>query len=265
MLHQVEKCVEGLGVSATGSPSAEKQTFVRFQTEVSEFVDVCACWAHGDGGDLQIVSEAFRAILRTLQAQREEDERRGQVRIGRQFCGRGAKYMRSSIVKGLSVLMLGSVIMLASGASGSGAPPDKKPGLVGTWRVQVTLVDCQTGTPLSPAAFPSLLTFAFGGTTAEDTANPAFGPGQRGVGQGVWDYKGPRLVRVKSVAFINYTTAQSRGAHNPGFEAGEQTITQMITFKDGPNKWSSNAAIEFTDVNGVVYRQGCALATAQRF
>ncbi len=173
--------------------------------------------------------------------------------------------MRSSIVKGLSVLMLGSVIMLASGRRAAAEPGDQKARLVGTWRVQVTLVDCQTGTPLSPAAFPSLLTFAFGGTTAEDTANPAFGPGQRGVGQGVWDYKGRGTYVARSVAFINYTTQANPAAHNPGFEAGEQTITQTIMFLNGSDTWTSTAAIEFSDTTGTVYRQGCAVASAQRF
>jgi len=98
---------------------------------------------------------------------------------------------------------------------------------------------------------------------AEDTTNPAFGPGQRGAGQGVWEIKGRETYDAKSTAFINYTTAPNPAAHNPGFEAGQQTITQTI-IKDGPNKWHSTASIEFTDVNSTVYRQGCAVATAKR-
>jgi hypothetical protein len=172
---------------------------------------------------------------------------------------------KSSIVKGLSVLMLGAVIMLASGRRAAAEPGDQKARLVGTWRVQVTLVDCQTGIPLSPTAFPSLLTFAFGGTMAEDATNPAFGPGQRSGGQGVWDYKGRGAYGARTVAFINYTTLPNPAAHNPGFEAGEQTITQTITFRNGSDEWTSTAAIEFSDTTGTVYRQGCAVASAQRF
>jgi hypothetical protein len=173
--------------------------------------------------------------------------------------------MRSSIVKGLSVLMLGLVIMLASGRRAAAEPGDQKARLVGTWRVQVALVECQTGTPLSSPSFPSLLTFAFAGTMAEDTTNPAFGPGQRGGGQGVWDYKGQGAYGARSVAFINYTTQPNPAVHNPGFEAGEQTITQTITFQNGSDAWTSTAAIEFSDTTGTVYRQGCAVASAQRF
>jgi hypothetical protein len=171
--------------------------------------------------------------------------------------------MKPSIVKGLSVLMLGLGIMLASGRRAAAQPGDPA-SLLGTWRVQVTLVDCQTGTPLAPA-FPSLVTFAFRGTLAEDTTNPAFGPGQRSGGQGVWDYKGQGTYGARSVAFINYTTPPNPATHNPGFEAGEQTITQTITFQNGSNGWTSTAAIEFSDTTGTVYRQGCAVASAQRF
>jgi hypothetical protein len=173
--------------------------------------------------------------------------------------------MRSIILKAFSVLGLGAIVVLVLGQAAVAAPPAWDPELRGTWRVQVTQVDCQTGAPLSPTPFPSLLTFAAGGTMAEDTTNPAFGPGQRGAGQGVWYDQGRRTFWVKSVAFINYTTPADPTTHNPGFEAGEQTITQTIKFTGRSDEWSSVAAITFTDTTGAVYRQGCALATATRF
>lgn len=173
--------------------------------------------------------------------------------------------MRSRILKALLVLALGAVVMLAFGRGAAAAPEDRKAELVGTWRVQVTLVDCQTGSPLTPVSFPSLVTFAVGGTMAEDTTNPAFSPGQRGPGQGVWSYQGHRSYGARSVAFINYTTPPNPATHNPGFEAGEQAITQTITFTDGSDQWSAVAAIVFTNTTGAAYRQGCAVANAQRF
>jgi len=173
--------------------------------------------------------------------------------------------MRGRILKALSVLVLGAVVMLAFGRGAAAAPEDRKAELVGTWRVQVTLVDCQTGSPLTPVPFPSLLTFAVGGTMAEDTTNPAFGMGQRGGGQGVWSYQGRRTYGAKSVAFINYTTPPNSAMHNPGFEQGEQGITQTITFNDDSDTWTAAAAIAFTDTTGAVYRTGCAVAHAQRF
>jgi hypothetical protein len=173
--------------------------------------------------------------------------------------------MQSSILKAVCVFLMGLVIMLAPGPGAAAQSEYREARLVGTWRVQVTQVDCVTGAPLSPTPFPSLLTFAVGGTMAEDTTNPAFGPGQRSAGQGTWDHNGRHTYGARSVAFINYTTPPNPATHNPGFEAGEQTITQTITFKDDSDTWTSTAAIEFADVTGTVYRQGCAVASAQRF
>jgi hypothetical protein len=69
MLHQVKKCLEDLGCNGERVTSAEKKTLVRFQAEVFELVDVRASRGHGENGDLQIFSETFRTILRTLQTQ----------------------------------------------------------------------------------------------------------------------------------------------------------------------------------------------------
>lgn len=173
--------------------------------------------------------------------------------------------MKSSILKAVCVFLMGFVLMLVSGRGAAAQSEDREARLVGTWRVQVTQVDCATGAPMSPSPFSSLLTFAVGGTMAEDTTNPAFGPGQRGAGQGTWDHKDPHTYSARSVAFINYTTPPNLATHNPGFEAGEQTIAQSIRLKGDSDTWTSTATIEFADTTGTVYRQGCALASAQRF
>src|ERR1700690_857833 len=136
--------------------------------------------------------------------------------------------------------------------------------LVGTWHVQVTQVDCTSNSPLGPP-FKSLLTFASGGTMNEDTANPAFGHGQRGGGQGTWNSTTPSTYLARSVAFIKYTTAPNPKTNNPGFEEGQQTISQKITVNEESGEWTSTASVVFTDTTGSVYRQGCAVASATRF
>ncbi|HUA15468.1 MAG TPA: hypothetical protein VMG31_09230 [Verrucomicrobiae bacterium] len=168
--------------------------------------------------------------------------------------------MRSRILKAGSVFMWAGSLVLVLGQFA--AAQSWQRGLVGTWHVQVVQIDCQSGVDLGNP-FPSLLTFAVGGTMAEDTTNPAFAPGQRGAGQGVWSPKRGTYA-ARSAAFINFTTPPDPETHNPGFEAGQQTITQVITLKND-HEWTSSAAIEFTDSTGAVYRQGCALASAQRF
>lgn len=168
--------------------------------------------------------------------------------------------MQSSILKAWPALTLAATVMLFGQLASA---QEWRGSLVGTWRVQVTQVDCQNGNPLGPP-FQSLLTFAVGGTMAEDTTNPIFAPGQRGAGQGVWEHRGRQTYTAKSASFINFTTPPNPATHNPGFEAGEQAIAQTITMTSR-DEWTATAAIQFTDTTGTVYRQGCAVASAQRF
>lgn len=169
--------------------------------------------------------------------------------------------MRSNLLKiSLTVALAGAAVMLFGQLA---AAQESRNSLLGTWQVQVTQVDCQSGTPLSPS-FPSLLTFAIGGTMTEDTSNPGFAAGQRGDGQGQWHYRGGNTYGARSVAFIKFTTPPDSDTHNPGFDQGQQTITQTITLTDN-NDWTSNASVSFTDATGAVYRKGCAIASAKRF
>jgi hypothetical protein len=169
--------------------------------------------------------------------------------------------MRSNLLKiSLAVALAGAAVVLLGQ---SAAAQESRNSLLGAWQVQVTQVDCQSGTPLGPS-FPSLLTFAIGGTMIEDTSNPGFAAGQRGDGQGQWHYRGGNTYGAKSVAFIKFTTPPDSATHNPGFNLGQQTITQTITMTDN-NDWTSTADIRFADATGAVYRQGCATASAKRF
>lgn len=145
-------------------------------------------------------------------------------------------------------------------AAQPGAVPEKKSQLVGTWQVQVTQVDCSSGMQLGPP-FTSMLTFAADGTMAEDTSNAAFGKGQRGGGQGWWSNTGASTYSATSVALIKYTTQPNQKKHNPGFDAGQQTIWQAITFGES-GQWTSTASVSFADASGNVYRTGCAVASA---
>jgi hypothetical protein len=146
----------------------------------------------------------------------------------------------------------------------TGADPYAKSQLVGTWQVQVTQVDCSSGTQLGPP-FTSLLTFASDGTMAEDTSNPAFGKGQRGGGQGKWSTTGQSTYKATSWALIKYTTRPEQKTHNPGFNFGQQTISQNITLDTQSGRWSSTATVAFSDASGTVYRTGCAIAAGTPF
>ena len=170
--------------------------------------------------------------------------------------------MRSNIWK--ASLLLTAAVMALPAFGQSVADSEAKSKLVGTWHVQVTQVDCQSGTQLGPP-FTSLLTFTAGHAVIEDTSNPAFSHGQRGSGQGRWISTGHSTYAAKSVALIKYATPPNQETQNPGFEAGKQTISQGITFDDQSGQWVSKASVVFTDTNGNAYRQGCAIASGTPF
>ena len=131
------------------------------------------------------------------------------------------------------------------------APDSKARRLEGTWQVQVTLQNCQTGAVLRTA--PAFLTFAQGGTLVETTT--VFSSSQRGPGHGFWEHTGGKAFKAVSKAFF----------FNPdGTWAGTQTLTQQIEFGDDPDVFNSMATTEIVAPNGTVILSGCATAVAHR-
>jgi hypothetical protein len=126
--------------------------------------------------------------------------------------------------------------------------------LEGSWTVQVTQRDCQTGDAIG-APFFSLLTFARGGTLVESTVNPMFFPAVRGPGHGVWSHTGHRTFRALSTAFIT----------SNGVLVKTQTITQKIEMGDNPNTFTTpSASVVFDPAGGGPTITGCATATGTR-
>lgn len=127
-------------------------------------------------------------------------------------------------------------------------------GLVGAWSVSVTLTDCN-GTV--KGTFPSLVMFSRGGTVTETTFNPAFQPGQRGTGLGVWWHRDDDdAYGAIDVAFIQYTAGP--------FTAGTQEITHQITLNDGASEWTDTATVQFYDLAHNPLAHACATAKAVR-
>src|SRR5262245_33602793 len=72
------------------------------------------------------------------------------------------------------------------------------PRLEGTWRVQVTIRDCNSGASLR--TFPAVLTFAQGGTLTETTTG--FPPAVRSPGHGFWRHTTDQSYLAVSEAFL---------------------------------------------------------------
>jgi len=124
--------------------------------------------------------------------------------------------------------------------------------LDGTWRVQVTIRNCQTGAGLR--TFPALVTFAHGGTLTETTTG--FAPSQRTPGHGFWRHTGENSYLAVSEAFL----------FNPSdIWTGTQKLTQNTEIARDSDAFASTASIEIFDISGNLLTKGCATAVGRRF
>jgi hypothetical protein len=169
---------------------------------------------------------------------------------------RSLKHSRLSFMASLALL---SILALATSAVAQSGDHNSDGNIVGTWRVQVTTYNCATGVQNPP--FPAFLTFGAHGTLVETTASPAFAPGQRSPGHGIWSRTGEHTFKAVSDAFLLFTSTPNPPA--PSLQRGTQRITQAIAVDD--DQLTSAATVEFFDTAGNVLVTGCASAVGQRF
>jgi hypothetical protein len=163
-----------------------------------------------------------------------------------------------SLAAGLGLLLL--TMSTAPVATAHESPNDgykSANSLVGTWWVTVTTFNCSTQVANKP--FVSLLTFGADGSLIETTSSPAFAPGQRSTGHGIWQRLGRGTYRAVSEAFIQFG---SNGP--PPLQSGRQRIDQGIQMTSR-DSFSSDAAVTFFDVYGSPLLTGCARASGVRF
>ena len=152
----------------------------------------------------------------------------------------------------LSVFSVASIFSPASPVKAATTAGDSKARrLEGTWRVEVTIRNCQTGEALR--TFPAFLTFAQGGTLVETTTG--FSPAMRSPGHGFWEHTGGDTFKAVSEAFL----------FNPaGVWVATQKLTQTIAIGNNPDELTSTATNEIFDTNGNLTTSGCATAIAHR-
>lgn len=167
--------------------------------------------------------------------------------------------MQSRMRKVLAALVFGGAFILSWGMTAAAQQQDqssRRGSLEGTWLVQVTLRNCQTGAPVGAPPFLSLISFARGGTMTETTSNPSFYPLVRGPGHGVWSRTAGRNYRASSIALIT-----SQGAL-----AQTQVITQAILLDSDRNSFkTTKASVQFFKPDGTLILTGCASAVGTRF
>lgn len=124
--------------------------------------------------------------------------------------------------------------------------------LEGSWDLQVTLRNCQNGTPIR--TFPGMNTFMRGGTMQETGAGTP--PSLRTPGHGVWSHLGGRRFS---------TVLQFFRFNADGTYAGTQKARKQIELSRFASTYTSTATVEIFDANGNLIGTSCATETAARF
>jgi hypothetical protein len=123
--------------------------------------------------------------------------------------------------------------------------------LAGTWQVEVTQRNCQTGAAIR--TYPALFTYVPGGSllgTSTDTS-----PALRTPAHGIWQHTGGR----------NFTATWIFFRFNPdGTYAGTVQGTTNIEVGEGDNEFTATSSAEIRDVSGNLITTGCTTQTARR-
>lgn len=179
--------------------------------------------------------------------------------------------MKKQILKAIGGASLAILVLAVFAQAQNG----NEQGLVGSWDVQITIRDCQTGTPFF--SFPAMITYNQGGTMQEsDLGSPGL---VRLLGHGVWNHQNGRQYSA-AFRFLNFNPDRTFAGTNVVRQAitlgpgtiGPGTITlgpgsdiRLIT--RGSNTYTSTDTSEVLDANGDVIpgAGGCATETAIRF
>jgi hypothetical protein len=155
---------------------------------------------------------------------------------------------------------LGLAVALVQLFGGDAAARSNHEGrLQGTWRVHFNPRNCQTGDPIP--SFDTLISFARGSTLTEFNSSPAFLPGQRSPGLGVWSRTQGNGYKAVADAFILFDSPVTPPAF--GFTRGVQRL--MWEFKVHGDQFAIESTSQFYDTNGNPLVATCASGVGTRF
>jgi hypothetical protein len=146
------------------------------------------------------------------------------------------------------------MVVLGSGltARAQSANAEHSNGLEGTWRIQVTVSDCQTGAVLR--TFPALFAFAKGGTVTNTTAGQS--PALFTPGFGVWQHTTGHSYSAVSEAFVFSPAGAWIQTHR---------LTRAIDVSNGGDQLTDTIKLEILDTSGNLIVTGCGTSVGSRF
>lgn len=151
-----------------------------------------------------------------------------------------------------AVLVLAGMLVLGSGLKARAQSQSEAGRIEGTWRVQLTVRNCQTGEPLR--SFPALFIFGNGGTLSFTTAGQP--PALSTPGVGVWGHTGGN----------NYSAVSETFVFSPaGVWIQTHRLTRAIELSNDANEFTDTVALQIVDTNGNLIATGCATSAGRRF
>ena len=154
--------------------------------------------------------------------------------------------------KTTAVVTLGIALMFAGGQlpAQTGGENALARRIEGTWLVQATLRDCNTGAEIPNSTFPGLHTFLSGGAMLSNPATSGLS-----TGHGVWTHAGGDTFENTIHLF----------AFSPGGAlAGIATVARDIVLSPDGGSLTSDDVSEFRDPAGNLIGSRCAAVTGKR-
>ena len=151
------------------------------------------------------------------------------------------------------VFALAVMLLLTTGLGAQEGNSESQAGrLEGTWRVQLTVRDCQTGAV--QRTFPALFAFAKGGILTFTTAGQP--PAVATPGYGIWGHTGGHSYSAVTEAFI----------FNPaGAWIQTHRLTRVIELDKDADGFTDTTQLEIFDTSGNLIVRGCATSVGRRF
>ena len=153
-----------------------------------------------------------------------------------------------------ATMVLAGMLVLGSGLTARSQSQDAEShnGLEGTWHLQLTVRDCQTGQALR--TFPALFAFAKGGTLTATTAGQL--PSLSTPNLGVWRHTEGHTYSAVSETFIFSPAGAWIQTHR---------LTRTIEIGNDADEFTDTVALQIFDTNGNQIATGCGTSVASRF
>ena len=151
-----------------------------------------------------------------------------------------------------AALVLAGMLVLESGLKASAQSESQGGRIEGTWRVQLTVRNCQTGEPLR--SFPALFIFAKGGTLTATTAGQS--PALFSPNLGVWWHTDGNTYSAVSEAFVFSPAGAWIQTHR---------LARAIELGSDANEFTDTVTLEIFDTDRNLIATGCGTSAGRRF